>query len=151
MYSDVRKAFTLVEILIGVSIFAVLSLGIYQVTRTFGKGATESLKATSSQQDIAQAFLLMRKELFWSTNLLFPPLKVHSPRLEVRSRDEKVKYLFEEGKLSRSVGDKKRTLVQGLKEFHFYRLDSKLLEIQLHTSKDFLSTRIFLENLGKMP
>jgi len=144
-----KSGFTLVEILIAVSIFAVISIGVFTLTRSFGKGASESLKATSSQQDIAQAFITMRKELYWSRDIFFPPLKIHSDRLEFRSRDQRIQYRFEKGVLRKSSNGKERNMIQGLRSFQFYRLDSKLLELKIETQKDTLLTRIYLENLGE--
>lgn len=149
MFSRNEFGFTLIEVLIGTSIFAVLCLGIFQVTQTFRRGASNAIKTGASQEDIAQLFITVRKELTLARDLEWPPLKINDQRLETRSIDgEKIKYLFDHGVLKKLSDDLEMKLIQGLKNINFYRHDSQLLEIKIQTENETLMTWVYLPNLS---
>lgn len=136
------------EILIATSIFAVICVGLIQVTQTFGKSASKAIATSASQDDIAQVFISLRKELALARELDWPPLKINEQRLEIESvNSEKVRYQFAQGILSKISEDRQMKLIQGLENLSFYRHDSKLLEIKLETGDKVLQTKVYLPNL----
>ncbi len=141
------RAFTLVELLIALGIFSVLGLGIYRVTTTFGRGARKNIQAVDRMQDGARVLTILHEELFWCSDISFPPLKVHSEKIDVKLPAGPTRYIFEKGTFVRSQNGNTTTLLKGLKNLQFYRHDTALLEIRLETLKQNLTTWNYLENL----
>ena len=145
--SSKTRAFTLVELLIAVGIFSVLGLGIYRISAVFGKGASRNIQVVDSLQEATRALYTLHEELFWCSDIDFPPLKIHSEKIEVNLPLGRTRYVFENGNLSRSQNGKTLVLLRELDSLHFYRHDTGFLEISLKTLNQSLTTWIYLENL----
>jgi len=136
-----------VELMVALAIFAVLALGVFQTSRFFQKNAKTSVVFSANLEDSANLLYRIRSELRKTHQLNFPPLKVNSKELSFYIENDYVQYKFEKGQLTRKVGLEEKVLMKGLEEAVFLRQEHKLMQIQFIMGKEFVITRVYMENL----
>lgn len=135
------------ELMVALAIFAVLALGVFQTSRFFQKNAKTSVVFSANLEDSANLLYRIRSELRKTHQLNFPPLKVNSKELSFYIENDYVQYKFEKGQLTRKVGLEEKVLMKGLEEAVFLRQEHKLMQIQFIMGKEFVITRVYMENL----
>lgn len=133
--------------MVALAIFAVLALGVFQTSRFFQKNAKTSVAFSANLEDSANLLYRIRSELRKTYQLNFPPLKVNSKELSFYIENDYVQYKFEKGQLTRKVGLEEKVLMKGLEEAVFLRQEHKLMQIQFIMGKEFVITRVYMENL----
>ncbi|PCJ16751.1 MAG: hypothetical protein COB02_15380 [Candidatus Cloacimonadota bacterium] len=142
------KAFTMVELMIAMSIFTICILGLYRLSGTVGKNTVKTIQELDATMDIAQVYMVLRKRLAKVDSIHFPPLKVNSKELSFYIEGDRFDYEFKNNSIQISKNQKLiSTIVKGLKLFEVYRLDTKLMQIKFVMKKNEIETRLYLENL----
>lgn len=150
---DFQKAFTLVELMIAISIFAVLALGLTQFSGMWVRGGKESIQQSDSMQKISVTLYKIRQELRRCKQFDSPAVKMLSNRIKFVSNDQIVVYEFSKkpgqkyGSLVREIGLDSEVLIRGLENVSFYRLDQRFLQISFELLDKSLTTRLYLREL----
>jgi prepilin-type N-terminal cleavage/methylation domain-containing protein len=139
--------FTLTEVMIGVAVFAVISLGVYNLTASFSRGAKENITTVDIASDAGRFLYRLREELRTTTQFDWPPLKVSDKKMTFSDKKGSLSYVMEDGVLSIKRGADQTPLFSGLEDVSFYREQSKLLVVSIQGNKINLSTKIYMEAL----
>lgn len=133
--------------MVALAIFAVLALGVFQTSRFFQKNAKTSIAFSANLEDSANLLYRIRSELRRTQQFNWPPLKVNSRELRFYIEDDYIQYKFDKGQLVRKVGLDEKVLMKGLEDAVFLLHEHKLLQIQFIMGKEFVITRVYMENL----
>ena len=147
------RAFTLVEIMIAVSIFAVMSLALVQLNNLWLKKGKESIQKSDGIQSIATLIYKLRDELRRCKQFDSPAIKITSNRIKFVNNDRIVSYEFlkqssnGKGVIVREVGLDRQVLISGITNVEFVRLDQKFLQITFELIDQWIITRVYLRQL----
>lgn len=147
------RAFTLVEIMIAVSIFAVMSLALVQLNNLWLKKGKESIQKSDGIQSIATLIYKLRDELRRCKQFDSPAIKIKSNQIKFVNNDRIVSYEFlkrtptSKGVIVREVGLDRQIIISGLTNVEFVRLDQKFLQITFELLDQWIITRVYLRQL----
>lgn len=144
-----RCGFTLTELMVGLGIFSLLALVIYNLSGTFSRGARQAVEQSSSVEGISRFVYNLKEQLSNSDSFSWPPLKINADYIEFQFQEEKIKFFNQDNNLYKQVNDQPEpTLVlSGLKKINFYRQDTKLLFLDLETDRLNINTAFYMEAL----
>jgi prepilin-type N-terminal cleavage/methylation domain-containing protein len=144
-----RYGFTLTELMVGLGIFSLLALVIYNLSGTFSRGARQAVEQSSSVEGISRFVYNLKEQLSNSDSFNWPPLKINADYIEFYFHEEKIKFFSRENKLYKQVDNQPEPslILSGLKKINFYRQDTKLLFLDLETDRLNINTAFYLESL----
>lgn len=149
----INKAFTLIEILIALSIFSVISVGLYQINSLWISKGKQSILIANNLQSISLSLYKIKNELGLCKQFNSPSLRVASNKITFVHDDRIVSYRYVKkpnsitGKLIREKGLESKLILSGIHDVRFFRLDNQLLQISIELENKALTTRVYLRSL----
>tara|TARA_Y100000589_G_scaffold98068_1_gene92690 strand:- start:371 stop:880 length:510 start_codon:yes stop_codon:yes gene_type:complete len=147
------NAFSLVEILIALSIFGVISLGLSQANKFWISKGKESIQSADNMQNIALSMYKIKNELSRCKQFNSPSLRLAASKLNFVIDDRIIRYHFVKqqnqttGTLLREEGLQSKLIIAGIDDIKFFRLENQLLQISYELKDKALTTRIYLRGL----
>lgn len=147
------QAFTLVEIMIAISIFSIISLTLIQLNNLWLKKGKESIQKSDGLNDISTIVYKLKQELRRCEQFDSPAIKIKSNGIKFVNNNQIISYKFlkqtpnAKGVIIREVGLDRKVVVRGLTNVEFVRLDQKFLQITFELLDQWLITRVYLRSL----
>tara|TARA_B100000674_G_scaffold492687_1_gene513274 strand:- start:372 stop:881 length:510 start_codon:yes stop_codon:yes gene_type:complete len=147
------NAFSLVEVLIALSIFGVIALGLTQLNKFWISKGKESIQSADNMQNIALSMYKIKNELSRCKQFNSPSLRLAASHLNFVIDDRIIRYRFVKqqnqstGKLFREEGLQSKLIIAGIDDIKFFRLENQLLQISYELKDKALTTRIYLRGL----